>query len=358
VTDSPSFSTKPTRRAAVVGTWYPADPDALAQQVDAYLDAVDVVSRADVTALIAPHAGLVYSGPVGAYAYQAVRGRSYDVALLVGPSHFVGFEGMSIYPRGAFATPLGPAVVHAAIAEQLLSGSDLMIEYPRAHEHEHSLGMQLSFLRRVLPDTPIVPLVMGVQSRATSVGLAEDLARTLAGTRALLVGSTDLSHYFDAERAARLDSRGVDHVDGFDWEGLLAEMERYPQPGQGRWSRPSERWPLPRSPKIHASLRLSVEELQQFVIEVSVLGPLEPCSGLEAVEIGRHGLVIDDDPRRGLLLPQVAVERSWDPHTFVSKTCAKAGLRPDAWTHTATLSMFEADVFSEVDAAASNSEGP
>ena len=101
-----------------------------------------------------------------------------------------------------------------------------------------------------------------------------------------------------------------------------------------------------------------VEELQQIVIEISVLGPLEPCSGPQAVEIGRHGLVIDDERHRGLLLPQVAVERSWDAHTFVSKTCVKAGLRPDAWTGVAVLSMFEADVFSESDVATSGSEGP
>ena len=90
-----------------------------------------------------------------------------------------------------------------------------MIEYPRAHEREHSLEMRLPFLRRVLPDTPIVPLVMGVQSRTTSVGLVEILARVLAGTRVLLVASTDLSHYFDAKHAERLDSRVVDHVKGF-----------------------------------------------------------------------------------------------------------------------------------------------
>ena len=231
---APSFPTAPTRRAAVAGTWYPADPATLTHQVDAHLDAVDILSRTDVTAVIAPHAGLVYSGPVGAYAYRAVKGRSYDVAVLLGPSHFVAFDGVSVYPRGAFATPFGPAVVHAPIAQQLLAESDLMIEYPRAHEREHSLEMQLPFLRRVLPDTPIVPLVMGVQSRAASVELAEILAHTLAGTRALLVASTDLSHYFDSERAERLDSRVVDHVNRFDWEGLLDEMERYPGPDRGR----------------------------------------------------------------------------------------------------------------------------
>ena len=232
--DRSPFPTEPTRRAAVAGTWYSADPATLTHEVDAYLNAVDAVCGVDVTAVIAPHAGLVYSGPVGAYAYRAVRGRSYDVAVLVGPSHFVGFEGVSVYRRGAFATPLGPAVVHASIAEQLLAASDLMIEYPRAHEREHSVEMQLPFLRRVLPDTPIVPLVMGVQSREASVGLGEILKRTLAGTRALLVASTDLSHYFDAERARRLDARVVNYVNGFDWEGLLDEMERYPAPDRGR----------------------------------------------------------------------------------------------------------------------------
>ena len=232
---SPPFPTEPTRRAAVAGTWYPADPATLTHAVDAHLDAVDTVSDAHVTAVIAPHAGLVYSGPVGAYAYQALKGRSYDVAVLVGPSHFVGFDGVSIYPLGAFATPLGPAVVHASIAEHLLAGSDIVIEYPRAHEREHSLEMQLPFLRRVLPDTPIVPLVMGFQSREAIDGLTEVLTNTLAGTRALLVTSTDLSHYFDADRAGRLDSRVVDHVNRFDWQGLLDEMERYPEHDRGRY---------------------------------------------------------------------------------------------------------------------------
>ena len=92
------------------------------------------------------------------------------------------------------------------------------------------------------------------------------------------------------------------------------------------------------------------EELSQIVIEVSVLGPVTPCSGPDAIEIGRHGVVVDAGIRRGLLLPQVAVEWGWDAQTFVSKTCAKAGLRHDAWTRDAAVSVFEAEVFSEADA--------
>ena len=230
------FPTEPTRRSAVAGTWYPADPVELTEQVDAHLDAVDAVpsESKNVTAVIAPHAGLVYSGPVGAYAYHAVKGRSYDVVVLVGPSHFVGFEGVSVYPQGAFATPLGPAVVHASISGQLLERSEVVIDYPRAHEREHSLEMQLPFLRRVLPDTPIVPLLMGLQTREAILGLADILTRTLTGMRARLVSSTDLSHYFDAEQADGLDSRVADHVGRFDWQGLLGEMERYPERDRGR----------------------------------------------------------------------------------------------------------------------------
>ena len=99
-------------------------------------------------------------------------------------------------------------------------------------------------------------------------------------------------------------------------------------------------------------------ELEAIDVEVSVLGPIELCSGPAAVEIGRHGLVVDDGRRRGLLLPQVAVEWGWDSDTFVANACVKAGLRPDAWKTEARLFTFEADVFSEADAESQDSDNP
>ncbi len=226
---------EPVRRSAIAGTWFPDDPQTLEESVGRYLDAVDTSTDLDVKAVIAPHAGLVYSGPVAAHAYRAVMGRSYDVAVLVGPSHFVGFEGVSVFAQGAFATPLGPARVDAATADRLLDADPgILIEYPRAHDREHSLEMQLPFLKHVLADTPIVPLVMGYQTRDTVGRLAEALAGTLAGRRALLIASTDLSHYYDAVRAAELDARVVALVSRFDAEGLLGELERYPESERGR----------------------------------------------------------------------------------------------------------------------------
>ena len=224
----------PVRPAAVAGTWYPADPGALAAAVDGYLAAARPLHGVAATALIAPHAGLAYSGPVAGHAWAAVRGRTFDAVVLVGPSHHVGFDGVSIYGRGAWQTPLGPAVVDAGLAARLAAASPLIAEYPRAHRREHSLEMQLPFLRRVLPGAPIVPLVIGYQERATVLGLADALARTLRGAAVLLVASTDLSHYFDAEAAADLDARVVAHVARFDWAGLLDEFEQYPEHERGR----------------------------------------------------------------------------------------------------------------------------
>ena len=225
----------PLRPAAVAGTWYPGEPESLAAEVDGYLDGAADVVDLDITALIAPHAGLVYSGPVAAYSYAAVRRHRFDAVVLVGPSHFVGFEGVSIYSQGAWQTPLGPAAVDTELARQLMGQSSLITEYPRAHQREHCLELQLPFLKRLLPDTPIVPLVIGYQDRRTILELSDALADGLGERAALLVASTDLSHYLDSEQAATLDSRTAAYVAAFDWAGLLEEFERYPEPDRGQY---------------------------------------------------------------------------------------------------------------------------
>ncbi len=216
------------RRAAVAGSWYPGTADALAREVDRYLAAVEDVPGGEALAIIVPHAGLMYSGPIAAYAYRAVKGRHADVAVLVGPSHHVGFDGVAIYSRGVFETPLGAVPIAEGCAAAIALSSRVIQEHPAVHVREHSLEMQLPFLRRVLPDTPIVPLVMGYQTRDTIRALAGALTTGLSGRRALLVASSDLSHYHDAKTAARLDRQVIEHVRGFDPEGLLAALDAFP----------------------------------------------------------------------------------------------------------------------------------
>ena len=222
-----------TRPAAVAGTWYPGSAGALTREVDGYLDAAGPACRGDIRAIVAPHAGIMFSGPVAAYAYKAVAAASYDVAVLVGPSHFEHFDGVAVYPDGAFDTPLGAVPIDAATASAL-SRYALIAPKPAVHAREHSLEMQLPFLRRLLPELPIVPILMGAQTRSTIDVLAAALADVLRTRHALIVASTDLSHYFDATRAAELDGEVIGHVERFDVAGLHQVFERYPERERGR----------------------------------------------------------------------------------------------------------------------------
>jgi AmmeMemoRadiSam system protein B len=146
----------------------------------------------------------------------------------------VAFDGVAIYPEGAFATPLGDAEIDAVLAQSLMS-SPAIRPMPAAHQREHSLEMQLPFVRRLFPEARIVPLVMGFQTRETITALAAALAQACTSERVLLVGSTDLSHFFDARTAQELDGRVARHVAAFDAVGLLETFEHYPEHERGRF---------------------------------------------------------------------------------------------------------------------------
>ena len=223
------------RRAAVAGSWYPQSAGALADAIDRHLAAATRPETLDtVLGLIAPHAGLVYSGPVAAFAYAQLRDRPIDTVVMVGPSHFVAFEGVSIYPAGGFETPLGVAAIDEECAADLTGATPLVRDMPEAHAREHALEMQLPFLQRVAPAAKIVPLIMGEQTPVTVRALGDALAGVLEtaasrGRRMLLVASTDLSHYHDALTAWRLDTVVIDHVARLDAEGLQASLNSRPE---------------------------------------------------------------------------------------------------------------------------------
>ncbi len=223
----------PIRPTAVAGSWYPSSAGALTKEVDGYLASASDGPTGDTVAVIAPHAGIMFSGPVGAYSYKVAARNHYDVVVLVGPSHFVAFDGVALYPDGAFASPLGPAQIDTETAAALARWP-IVRELPSAHAREHSLEMQLPFLKRLMPDVPIVPLLMGHQTRATIEALAAALVEGLRGRRALLVASTDLSHYFDAVTAAQLDAQVRACVADLDADRLLKLFETYPEDARGR----------------------------------------------------------------------------------------------------------------------------
>lgn len=218
------------RRPAVAGSWYPASTASLAAAVDGYVAAANdgPPELGSLVALIAPHAGLVYSGPVAAYAYRQLRHHAIDVAVLVGPSHFVGFDGVSIY-RGGFDSPFGIAEFDEACASAIAAATPIVGEHPSAHVREHSLEMQIPFLKRLAPQAKIVPLLMGWQEAETARALGEALGRALEGRKAILIASTDLSHYHDAATAGKLDAVVIDHVSRFDPDGLQRTLDARPE---------------------------------------------------------------------------------------------------------------------------------
>ena len=217
------------RRAAVAGSWYPGAAPALAAAIDAHLARAARDVGGDLVALVAPHAGLMYSGPVAADAYRLLRDRRFDIVVLVGPSHFAGFDGVALYGEGGFETPFGVAPIDEACAGRLRDASPIVHDDAAVHAREHSLEMQLPFLQRVAPDARIVPLLMGYQtadtagrsatrwrSRSTAGGRSSSPARIFltTTTRQPPPGSTPSSSIMFAR---------------FDADGLQQALERQPE---------------------------------------------------------------------------------------------------------------------------------
>jgi AmmeMemoRadiSam system protein B len=217
------------RTAAVAGSWYPGTARAITAEVDRYLEAAgEVTAPGRLIALVSPHAGLRYSGPVAAYGYGLLRDRSPLTVVLVGPSHRAAFGGVAVHAHGAWETPLGQAPVDAPLAEALLGAGKGFVEDALVHRDEHSLEMQMPFLQRVVPDLRVVPAMMGTQSRQEVDALAEALAKALAGREdVVMVASSDLSHFHPADVANREDAVVVEQVSHFDADALMRRLEEH-----------------------------------------------------------------------------------------------------------------------------------
>lgn len=203
------------RPPAVAGLFYPDDPAALERTVRALLEAADEAAGPPPKALVVPHAGYVYSGPVAASAYRRLRparGRVRRVVLL-GPAHRVPVAGLALPEAEAFATPLGRVPV-AADAAARLADLPQVVRSEAAHALEHSLEVQLPFLQVVLGEGfDLVPLVVG---DADDEAVAEVLERLWGGEETLVLISSDLSHYLDLDAARRLDARTRAAVEALD----------------------------------------------------------------------------------------------------------------------------------------------
>jgi AmmeMemoRadiSam system protein B len=210
-----------SRDPAVAGMFYPSDPDTLRQQVQGFIDQARPSGQASPpTAIIAPHAGYIYSGPIAGSAYQRVQhaGQFTQRVLLLGPSHYVAFTGLALSHHAVFHTPLGDVPVDANAIQHIQALPQVQF-IEAAHEREHCLEVHLPFLQVALDQFSIIPLVVG---SATPEEVAEVLD-LLWDEHTLVVVSSDLSHYLDYTTACTVDARTCDKIEQLDYSHLKPE---------------------------------------------------------------------------------------------------------------------------------------
>lgn len=223
----------------VAGMFYPADPRTLAERVHTYLGAAKAQEKLTPKAIVAPHAGYNYSGPVAASAYAQLAGRADAITrvVLLGPSHRVAFHGLAYSEADSFLTPLGAVAVDRDAYVKLADLSQVRA-FEAPFEGEHCLEVQLPFLQLVLANFRIVPFLVG---EADADEVAEVMERLWGGEETLILVSSDLSHYLDYGSARRIDaitSRAIEslHPDeiGYDQAcgrtpltGLLRAAKRH-----------------------------------------------------------------------------------------------------------------------------------
>lgn len=482
------------RRAALAGKFYPANADTLRRAVTLLVDRARPAVASDVVAVIAPHAGYVFSGQIAADALRHLAVVQPDVVVVLGANHTAPtVRGVALHPGRAFRTPLGEIPVDRDVTAALLAAGVGAKADAAPHKDEHSIEVVLPFVQVLAPRATVVPAIVGGQSANDIARFGRALAAVLAGKRALIVASSDLSHYPTAREAAVADRQTLEQIARFDSEGLVTREYRTSQvqpsalvtlacglgpvlaamsaaqalgarhatvtsyansadvpvgdekrvvgygavvfhrdeptaagavetdgrdvgtevpPGAldagGRQALmalaratitqylQSETLPLlrdlppalvsrrhgvfvtikqrgelrgcigtvlPEGPLPHLVSRaafgaafrdsrftpLARGEAERIDIEISVLGPVREVSSLRDIVVGRDGVVLKKSGKTALFLPQIAIEAGWTRERMLDELCAKAQLRERCWMDRATLSTFQAEVFSEHD---------
>lgn len=212
--------------AGGANSFYPDDPDELLHQVQELLErAPKKTVQGHLKGIVAPHAGYIYSGYTAAVAYRLLEGKTFDTVAIISPSHRDRFEGISVFDGKGYRTPLGIVEVDTNLREELLKVGGVIVQSHLGHRTEHALEVQLPFLQMVLKDFRILPIVMGEQYQEYCEILGNALSKVLRNKNAVIVASSDLSHYHDYATATELDALVIDSVSKLDFNGLLKKLE-------------------------------------------------------------------------------------------------------------------------------------
>jgi len=213
------FAADDVKKADLAGSWYPGSESQLSAMLEGYM-AQAVLSNIPekIIAVISPHAGYLYSGPVAAYSFKAVSSMDVDTVVIIGFSHRKYFDAIAVYDRGSFQTPLGVLPVDKDLAKALVMSDKRFYVNPEAFSGENSIEMMLPFIRHVFKgkDIKIVPVVIGVQSYENAEILGTKLAGLLKDKKSLIVASTDMSHYHPYGEANTIDNVAIEALKTMD----------------------------------------------------------------------------------------------------------------------------------------------
>ena len=211
----------------LAGTWYPDSGPVLKKMLQGYLDeARPEKIDGHLFAIISPHAGYQYSGPVAAYGFKEAEGRNIKTVIIIGFSHRKQFSGISVYTIGSFRTPLGDAAVDTELAGEIISRNSKLLFYPLLFDGENSVEMQIPFVQVVFPEAKIVPIAFGTQDYQDAEILADVLAGVLKGRDdVLIVASTDMSHYHSYYEANSMDARAIGLIEKMNIKDLFLETD-------------------------------------------------------------------------------------------------------------------------------------
>ena len=224
-------SAERVRKPAVAGMFYPDDPKELKSEVAKWLNAATAEKQSrPIKAILAPHAGYVFCGPTIAAAYKQIEGPrfTYDTVVMIGPCHGFRTKAAAVSSAQAWETPLGTVPVDTELAKRFTEASPRIEFDDRAHAREHSLEVQLPFLLTAADGKPfkIVPLVTNSPDPSDQQTVANALIQLAADGRTLIIVSTDLSHFPDAQTAERVDKKMLGMVAALNADAVVAENRK------------------------------------------------------------------------------------------------------------------------------------
>ncbi len=210
------------RNPVASGQFYPGSPSQLKAMIKGLVDEEAV--KEEVIGLISPHAGYAYSGLVAAAAISRIRFK--DTFIIMGPNHTGEGKPLSIMTQGTWKTPLGRVKIDSELGKQILANSSHLQEDYEAHQHEHSIEVQLPFLQYFKPDIKLVPIILSYSSDTTYKEIGRELAQAIKdlNREVVIIASSDMTHYESQESAKRKDTQAIDAILALDEDELLKRV--------------------------------------------------------------------------------------------------------------------------------------